>query len=106
MRLAERLAALRAFCARSLPGGRKPDMLRPGMLGMRGSMANGLKTTAMHSMSPLSPPPLAEMALLKRGGGMLHQLWRRRLGRGHRLLLLRPTPTDRENKARVYSVGS
>ena len=57
MRLAEHLTALRAWCKQCLPGWCKPDVLRPGIVGMRGSMVArvyGNTTTAMHKLS--TPP--------------------------------------------------
>ena len=38
MRLAERLTVLRAWGKQCLPGRWKPDVLCPGIVGMRGSM--------------------------------------------------------------------
>ena len=34
----------------------KPDVLRPGIVGMRGSNSYGLKTMAVHEMSTYTPP--------------------------------------------------
>ena len=49
MQLAKQeLTARGAWCKQCLPGRCKPDMLRPGIVGMRGSMV--LQTTAMHYM--------------------------------------------------------
>ena len=58
MRLAEPFKALRAWCKQCLSGPLKPDMLRPGIVGMRGSNSYGHTTTAMHKLSnPPHPPP-------------------------------------------------
>ena len=65
MRLAEHLAALCAWCTRCRPGRCKPDVLRPDIVGMRGSYHNGLKTTAMHERST---PPHPRFPL----GNMIH----------------------------------
>ena len=57
MRLTEHLTALRAWCKQCLPGWRKFDELRPGIVGMRGSMVVGLRPCA-NPVHPLpSPPP-------------------------------------------------
>ena len=55
MRFAEHLTALRAWCCKEcLPCRRKPDVLRPRVVGVRGSMT--LKTTAMYDMLYTFPP--------------------------------------------------
>ena len=54
------LTPLRAWCKQCLPGRSKPDMLRPGIVGMRGgSMAIRLRPCMRSSASLLSstPPP-------------------------------------------------
>ena len=55
MRLAEHLTALRTWCKQCLPGWCKPDVLRPGILGMQGSYQYGHTTTAMHKLSTHTP---------------------------------------------------
>ena len=52
MRLARHLTARRAWCKQRLPGQWKHGVLRPGIVGMRGSMYD-LMTTPMHGMSTL-----------------------------------------------------
>ena len=56
MRLAEHLTALRASCKHSPPGRRKRDVLRPGMVGMRGSMVIRLRPCMIVS----TPSPAKE----------------------------------------------
>ena len=59
MRLALHFTALRAWCKQCLSGRWKPDMLRPGIVGMRGSMVIRL-WPRMRSSTPLlssTPPP-------------------------------------------------
>ena len=57
--LLQHLAALRAWCKQCLPGRLKPDMLRPRIVGMRGSIPYGHTTTAMYEyrVHPASSPP-------------------------------------------------
>ena len=65
VRLAEHLAALRAWCTRRLPGRRKPDVLRiiPTLQGFEGLMVPlwshhyGHTTTAVRDMDTPPPPP-------------------------------------------------
>ena len=56
MRLAEHLTALRAWCKQCLPDWRKPDVLRPGMVGMRGSTAIRRRACAQTEYTPPLPP--------------------------------------------------
>ena len=69
MRLARRITAVRAWCKQCLHCRRKPDVLRPGIGGMRGS--NGHTTTAMDAIEYISPiehappPPLRSQNLNK-----------------------------------------
>ena len=55
MRLAEHLTALRVWCKQCLPGWRKPDVLRPGIVGMRGCMVIQLRPCK----TEYTPPPAA-----------------------------------------------
>ena len=57
VQLARHLTAVRAWCKQYLPGQRKPDVLRPGIVGKRGSIIIRT-TTAMHGMSNRPPTPL------------------------------------------------
>ena len=52
MRLTQHLTALRAWCKEYLPGGGKPDLFRPGIVGMRASMAIRIRPF-MISSTPL-----------------------------------------------------
>ena len=54
MRLAEHLTALCAWCKQRLPGRRKPDVLRPGPVGMRGFIFH---TTRAVKDIEYTPPP-------------------------------------------------
>ena len=57
MRLARHSTALRAWCVKQcLPGWCKPDMLRPGIVGIRGSMAVRCRTMSTPPRPPPSPP--------------------------------------------------
>ena len=49
IRLAEHLPALRAWCQWCLRGQSKPDVLRPGTVGMRGSMVRRLRPSMVMS---------------------------------------------------------
>ena len=53
MRLAEHLTALRAWCKQCLPGWWKSDVLRPGGVGMRGSMVIRLRPCTNWAHAPL-----------------------------------------------------
>ena len=55
MRLARYPTALRAWRKHCPPGRRKYDVLRPGIVGMRGSMVH--TATAMHGNEYARPPP-------------------------------------------------
>ena len=54
MRLADHLTALRSWCTRCPPGRGKSDMLRPGIVGMRGSMAIRI---GPHAQTDYTPRP-------------------------------------------------
>ena len=54
-RLAELLTALRAWCKQCLPGRSKPDVLRPGIVGMRGSIVIRLRPCMIMSTLPHHP---------------------------------------------------
>ena len=58
MRLAQHLSALRAWCKQCPPGRWKPNVLRPGIVGMRRSMVIRLRpcTTWVHpGLPPMEP---------------------------------------------------
>ena len=66
MRLAQQhLTALRAWCKLCLPGRWKPDVLRPGIVGMRESMVIRLRPCMTMSTPP--PPPLVHPLCLRPG---------------------------------------
>ena len=56
MPLAEHLMVLRAWCKRRFFGPCKPDVLRPGILGIRGSKVIRLRPCMLTSTPPLTSP--------------------------------------------------
>ena len=94
MRLAEHLTELRAPCTRCLPGRRKPDVLRPGIVGMRGSIPYGLKTTALHEMSTPRPPHCKACLLTVIYSSLCTQLQYRVNSKPHTCLRFPRTPSS------------
>ena len=54
----QHLTALRAWCEQYLPGRGKPDVLRPGNVGVRRYIYYGHTTAAMHDNEYTPPPAL------------------------------------------------
>ena len=57
MRLAEHLTALRAWCKQCLSGWSKPDVLRPDIVRMQGSMVIRLRPLLVTDIEYTPPPP-------------------------------------------------
>ena len=76
LRLAQNLSALRGWCKQCLPGRRKPDVLRPGIVGMRGSMVVRLRPCMITSISTPAPLPLGVILRGRTGRNCKHHMLR------------------------------